>query len=119
MGGPPPYTYGTYPPYAVYPPMAYPQPYPQPYVYAYPPMQYQEPQGIGVASLVCGIIGMCIFWIPIVNFVSIILGIIALALGGVAMSKHQRNGVAGVVLGVLSIVLSIVMWLLYSSLVYM
>jgi Domain of unknown function (DUF4190) len=80
--------------------------------YAAHPAQTDAPQtrrgnGLAVASLVCGIIGLLIF--------SFILGPLAVIFGGVGLSRANRGAsgrglaIAGIVLGVIDIVLLVVL----------
>ena len=65
--------------------------------------------GLGIASLVLGIIGVCTAFIPIINNVSFVLGIIGAVLGAISLAKKTSKGqaIAGVVLCVLAIVITI------------
>lgn len=73
---------------------------PAPPGYGYP----QAPQGNGmaVAGLVCGIIGLLIFWF--------ILGPLAIIFGGIGLSRankgapHRGMAIAGVVLGIIAVI---------------
>ena len=100
-------------------------PYPYPYSYQHrpgpypggylPPPQYGYPgyppppvelkNGLGIASLVLAIIGLLSVWVPIVNVVSMVLGLVAVVVGFFARARVKRgvanNGgiaVAGIVL---------------------
>jgi hypothetical protein len=67
--------------------------------------------GIGTAGFVTGLLGLVLFWVPIVGLV---LGLLGVVLGGVGISQGRRRGaptglaVGGVVLGALAIVLFLV-----------
>ncbi len=72
---------------------------------------YQQPTeakpstGLAISSLILGAIGLCLSWIPIVNYLSVILGIIGLILGGIGIfSSHRMMSIAGTVVSMLSIV---------------
>ena len=77
-----------------------------------------QPQGEGVqpretatAALVCGIVGLCLSWIPFVGFVGLVLGVIAVALG---FAKRKTHKVAvSIILGTLAIVVSTVVWFVF------
>jgi len=77
-----------------------------------------QPQGEGVqrretatAALVCGIVGLCLSWIPLVGFVGLVLGVIAVALG---FAKRKTHKVAvSIILGTLAIVVSTVVWFVF------
>lgn len=62
--------------------------------------------GLAVAGLVLGIIGIVFCWIPVVNFISWILGILAFIFGlvGVIGKKPKKGAaIAAMILGVLDI----------------
>ena len=65
--------------------------------------------GMAKASLVLGIVAMCTCFIPIINNASFIMGVLAAIFGIVALIKKQRKGkaIAGLVLGILSVVITI------------
>jgi hypothetical protein len=105
MPPPPPPQYGGYP--GGYP-GSYPPPPPQPYAgYAPPPTAPKN--GLGIAALVVAIIGL------FTVFGGLILGIVAIILGFIGWGRAKRgeatNGgvaIAGVVLGFLGVIVSIV-----------
>ena len=79
--------------------------------------------GIAVAALVCGIIGVIIAWIPFLAFVGALLAVLAIVFGmtGLRRShaalKGRGQAIAGIVLGaiaavlaVLGIILTVVVW---------
>lgn len=79
------------------------------------PMPVKQGNGFGVTALVLGIIAIAGFWIPFVNVVSIILGVLALIFGIVAIvvapkraGKGKGTGWTGLILGVLAIATSII-----------
>jgi hypothetical protein len=78
--------------------------------------QTYDHYGIGIVSLIFGIIGLAIGWL--VLFVGLILGVLAIVFGGIAMTRHQRYGEIGIVMGVLSIVISITVGLLLWLIVF-
>lgn len=95
----PPYPYGAYPP----PPQGSYGGYPGGY-----PMQTAPKNGLGIASLIVAIIGL------LSVFGGILLGVVAVILGVLGRGRAKRgeatNGgvaVAGIVLGVLGIIVSI------------
>jgi len=103
---PPPPGYPGYPPqgYAGYPPQGYP---------GYPPPPAAPKNGLGIASLVVAIIAL------LSAFGGIVLGVVAVVLGFLGWNRAKRgeatNGgvaIAGIALGVLSIIEAIVViWL--------
>ena len=74
-----------------------------------------QSSGSGVGAMVCGIIGLIFCWIPFVNIIGLILGIIAIVLGssGRKTLPPSKRGMAtaGFVLGIISLIFSVV-WLL-------
>lgn len=98
---PPPPQYGAYP-------GSYPPPPPQPYA-GYTPPPPAPKNGLGIAALVIAIIGL------FTVFGGLILGIVAVILGFIGWGRARRgeatNGgvaIAGIVLGVLGLIVSIV-----------
>lgn len=83
-------------------------------VQQYRPAYYQPPakgNGFGVAALVIGIVGLVISVIPILGFAAFILGPIAIIFGIVGVVQtHRPKGMAvtGMVLGLISIIVSAV-----------
>lgn len=67
--------------------------------------------GFATAGLVCGIIGVCTSFIPIVNNASFFLGILALIFGIIPLIKKASIGkaVAAIILAILSVVITLVM----------
>lgn len=61
--------------------------------------------GLSTAAMVLGIVGICLSWIPILNSISLILGILAIIFGLIGIAKKQSKGKAttGLVLGLISI----------------
>src|SRR5688500_3882503 len=75
----------------------------------YPPYVPQESKsnGLAISSLILGIVGLSLAWIPIVNYIAMVLGLIALVLGGIGIFKsHRIMSIAGAVLGLVAIVAS-------------
>lgn len=70
---------------------------------------------MGTGALICGIIAICLFWL--IPFIGIILGIVAIALGAVGMGRKERYATAGLVLGLVALILSIVFWIILIWLV--
>jgi amino acid transporter len=103
-GSPPPYPpqqYGGYP-------GGYPPPPPQPYAGSMPPPAAPPKNGMGIASLVVAIVGL------LTVFGGILLGVVAIILGFIGVGRVKRGeatnrgvAIAGIVLGVLGIAVSI------------
>ncbi|SHG29162.1 protein of unknown function [Jatrophihabitans endophyticus] len=78
------------------------QPYPQDQGQGYPTPQQQPGNGLAIAGMVCGIVGLLIFWF--------ILGPLAIIFGGIGWSRANRGAkykgmaIAGVVLGIVDII---------------
>lgn len=73
-----------------------------------PPPPATVKKGLAVASLVLGILAAAGCLIPIVNVVSIVLAIIAIALGVVALLQAKKPGRGGKGLAITGIILSVV-----------
>ncbi len=92
----------------------------------YADAQFAEPQGrngIAVAALVCGIIGMLIAWIPFITFGGLVLAILGLVFGIIGLRRSNTvgkgrgqaitgivTGSIGLALAVLGIVLTVFFW---------
>lgn len=63
--------------------------------------------GFGTASLVLGIIGICTSFIPIINNLSFVMGILSVVFGIIAFAKKDRKGkvVISIILGILAVVI--------------
>ena len=72
-------------------------------------MQETKKSGFSTAGLVLGIIGICTSFIPIINNISFILGILAVIFSIVALAKGASKGkiIASIILGILAIVITI------------
>ena len=81
--------------------------------------------GMAVASMVLGILSILIGWIPIVGwFLGSIMALLAIILGAIAMSNANKRpaefggkgmAVTGLVLGIISIGLAILFWVMVGS----
>ena len=82
----------------------------------YPQGGYGQPpqrpgNGFGVAALVVGIIALLLAWIPVINIGAIVLGVIAVILGILGLRKKfagKGMSIAGIVLGALAIIGSVI-----------
>lgn len=72
-------------------------------------METKRKSGFATASLVLGIIGICTSFIPIINNISAILGLMAIVFGIVSLLKKASKGVAiaGIIISILAIVITI------------
>lgn len=77
--------------------------------------------GVATAGGVCGIVAASISWIPLINVFSLVLSLIAVALGGVGLKRANDYGsegrgtpgkgmaITGIVLGVIGIAIALVL----------
>lgn len=65
--------------------------------------------GLATASMVLGIIGIVLSFIPIINNVAFVLGILAIIFGIIPLVKKAGKGkaIAGLVLGILAVVITL------------
>jgi len=109
-----------YPP-AGYPP-AYLYPAPPPYPYGYPPPGYGAPaaptNGLAIASLVLGILGIPTFSFFVVPILALILGAVSNAQIRRAGGRQSGRGmaIAGMILGGVAVLFAIGFWILIAGL---
>ena len=85
--------------------------------------EYKHLSGLGVSALVLGIIGIVFSFVPIINNICFVLGILAIIFSGCSFHSTGKNGrkrgrgmvVAGLVLGILSIVITLCMQASFSN----
>jgi hypothetical protein len=82
-----------------------------------PPIPPSTPgNGLGIASLIIGLTGFILCFIPVINVIGLILAIVALILGiaGMIMAKKKGGSPAlpllGILLGAFSIIVFIIMY---------
>jgi len=65
---------------------------------------------LATASMVLGIIGVCMSFIPVLNMFSLILGLLAFIFGIIAVisRKGTRQAVVGLILGIISIIIMVI-----------
>ncbi|MCK5654285.1 MAG: DUF4190 domain-containing protein [Dehalococcoidia bacterium] len=71
-------------------------------------MERQQASGLAIASMVCGILSLVFFWVPLFGF---LLGIIAIIFGAVAIRQIGREpnlggrgmAIAGLVCGIVGV----------------
>ena len=68
----------------------------------------KKKSGFGVAALVLGIIGIVLSFIPFINNIAFILGVLAIIFGIVCLCKKASKGfaIAGLVLGILACIIT-------------
>ncbi|MBS4174250.1 DUF4190 domain-containing protein [Bacillus sp. FJAT-49736] len=73
-------------------------------------VQKPEGNGLAVASLVLGIVGVVLNLIP---FLPYVIGALAIIFGAVGIKKPIKKGmsIAGIILGVIAIVMKILFWM--------
>ncbi|MFJ3957114.1 hypothetical protein [Arthrobacter sp. NPDC090010] len=77
------------------------------------------PKGLAIAALVCGIIAFATAWIPVINIVALIAGLIAIVLGIVSLAKKFNGKVMagiGMGLGVLGLLGALLMITIFAAL---
>ncbi len=84
--------------------------------HAAPPYQQQAGNGLAVAGLVLGILGLALCWLPFIGWLCAIVGII---LGAVGMSRAKKIGgkgkgmaVAGLICGILGLAIGVLLFVL-------
>ena len=72
-------------------------------------VEIKERKGFGVAGLVVGIIGIALSFIPIINNISFVLGLLAVIFGVITISKKTSKGkaIAAIILGILAVVITL------------
>jgi hypothetical protein len=88
-----------------------------PAYYPPPPPQYPfapSSNGIGIAGGVCGIVAVVLCWIPFVDYVSVVLGVLAIIFGALGVRRangESGNGkglaITGIVTGIVAVVISV------------
>lgn len=72
-------------------------------------MKEEKKTGFSVAAMVLGIIGICLSFIPIINNVSFILGVLSVIFAIVSLVKKsgKAKAIVGLILGILSVVITL------------
>ncbi len=74
-------------------------------------------RGLGIASLVLGIVSLCLIWIPLVNVLGMIGCAVGLILGILGMKSSAKGmAIAGVVLSGISLVIVVVSFVVLGGL---
>lgn len=74
-------------------------------------MERQRTSGLAIASMVCGILSLVFFWVPLFRFLQFPIGIIAIIFGAVAIRQIGREpnlggrgmAIAGLVCGIVGV----------------
>lgn len=78
----------------------------------------QQGNGLAVAAMICGILAIVLFWVPVLGWILALLGVI---FGAIGISKANKVGkgkgmaIAGLACGVLSVIISIAVIFLFVS----
>ncbi len=72
-------------------------------------MEGTKKSGFSTAGLVLGIIGVCTSFIPIINNLSFVMGILAIIFGVIAFAKKDSKGkvIAVIILGIIAVAVTI------------
>ncbi len=84
---------------------------------------YKHLSGLGVSALVLGIIGIVFSFVPIINNICIVLGVLAIIFSGCSLRSTGKKGkkrgrgmvITGLILGILSIVITLSMQASFSA----
>jgi hypothetical protein len=101
---------------------------PQGTPYGYSPQQTiiygHQGNGIGIAAGVCGIVAVALCWIPFIDYISIVLGALAIIFGVIGIRNANRYGgagkgmaVTGIVCGIVGLAIALIFLLLIYALV--
>jgi hypothetical protein len=83
----------------------------------------RETNGIAIAAGVCGIIAVVLCWIPFVDYISIVLGALAIILGIVGLRRADGYGsgkgmaITGIVCGSVGLAIAFLFLLLIYSVI--
>lgn len=76
-------------------------------------MEQNQSKGLSIAALVCGILSIVGDFIPVINYFTFVLAIVAIVLGAMAMKKANENNepkgmaIAGLVLGIVALAFAV------------
>ena len=86
-----------------------------------PPAPVKGSNGLATAGFVLGLLGLLGSWIPVLNIVGIILGVLGVVLAGVGLAKSKKVNagkglaIAGIVLGVLAVIFAVLINAVFVS----
>ncbi len=92
-------------------PFVQPQPEPQPVQPQ--PQPVRRRNGIGTAGLVLSIIGMALFWVPVVNVILWFLGFLFSFIG--VFKRPRGKAIAGLVISIVSVLILVVISLILGG----
>ena len=78
-------------------------------------------KGMGITALVVGIVGVVCSFIPCFGLFALLFGALAIIFGAVGMSQAKKGGApqglpkAGLILGILATVFTIVWWAFFAA----
>lgn len=115
---------GAVPPVQPGPPPELP-PHGMPYGYGPPQtiLYGRETNGIAIAAGVCGIIAVVLCWIPFIDYISIVLGVLAIIFGILGVRRADAYGsgkgmaITGIVCGSVGLAISLLFLLLIFAVV--
>jgi hypothetical protein len=86
-----------------------------------PPAPVQGSNGLATAGFILGLLGLLGSWIPVLNILGIILGLLGVVLAGVGLAKSKKANagkglaIAGIVLGAFAVILAILVNAVFVS----
>ena len=98
-------------------PQVQPQPQPTTNPYRVQPYQRSYSSGngntYGIVALICGLIGLCGAFL----YFGIVLGIVAISMGGIGLNRDDNNSMAviGIILGIIDIVCCVLFFFILFS----
>lgn len=99
---------------------------PQGSQYGYSPVSQGYPavapgNGLGITGGVCGIVAVALCWIPFVDYISIVLGALAIIFGAIGVrhaNEHGGGGKGMAVTGIVTGIVAVVITILFLAVVY-
>lgn len=86
-----------------------------------PPAPVKGSNGLATAGFVLGLLGLLGSWIPFLNIIGIILGVLGVVLAGVGLAKSKKVNagkglaIAGIILGVLAVIFAVLINAVFVS----
>ena len=82
----------------------------------------QPKNGLGVAGMVCGIVGIVLAFIPFAFFIALPLGLLAMVFGGIGIRRARRGeatnqgmAITGLITGLIALIVSIIAFAAMNS----